>query len=71
MILLSDGTVSLYADHILLYRPIYTSVDYQDLQGDVNNLCAWTDDNYLKFNASKCKYKIMSRKMGWEAEADL
>ena len=62
MIPLSDGTMSLYADDILLYRPIYTSADYHDLQGDVNNLCAWTDGNNLKFNATKCKYMILSRK---------
>ena len=40
---LSDGRMSLYADDILVYHPIYTSADYHDLQGDVNNLCAWTD----------------------------
>ena len=62
MIPLSDGTMSLYADDILLYRPIYTSANYHDLQGDVNNLCAWTDGNNMKFNATKCKYMIMSRK---------
>jgi len=62
MIPLSDGTMSLYADNILFYRPIYTHADYHDLQGDVNNLCAWTDGNNLKFNATKCKYMIISRK---------
>ena len=60
MIPLSDGTMSLYADDILLYHPIYTSADYHDLQGDVNNLCSWTDGNNLKFNATKCKYMIMN-----------
>ena len=29
---------SLYVDDILLYC---TPADYHDLQGDVNNLCAW------------------------------
>ena len=62
MIPLSDRTMSLYADQILLYRPIYTSADYHDLQGDVNNRCTWTDGNNLKFNAIKCKYMIISRK---------
>ena len=37
--------MSLYVDDNVLYRPIYTSADYHHLQGDVNNLCAWTDDN--------------------------
>ena len=41
MIPLSDGTMSLYADDILLYRPNYTHADYHDLQDDVNmqSLC--------------------------------
>jgi len=62
MIPLSDGTMSLYADDIVLYRPIYTPADYHQLQGDVNNLCTWTDGNNLKFNVTKCKYMIISRK---------
>ena len=62
MIPLSDGTMSLYADDILLYHPIYTHADYHELQGNVNNLCTWTDGNNLKFNATKCKYMIISRK---------
>lgn len=39
MIPLSDGTMSLYADDILLYHPIYTPADFSYLQGDVNNIC--------------------------------
>ena len=31
-------------------------------KADVNSLCAWTDANYLKFNATKYKYMIISRK---------
>lgn len=50
---LSEGTISLYADDILLYHPIYTSADYLHLQADDNSLCAWTDANHLKFNATK------------------
>ena len=56
---LSDGTMSLYADDILLYRPIYTPTDYHHLRGDVHNLCTWTDRNSLKFNANKFKYMII------------
>ena len=40
MIPLSDGTMSLYADDILLYCPIYTPADYHHLQDNVNNLGA-------------------------------
>ena len=59
---LTDGTMSLYADDVMLYRVIRTASDYLALQLDINNLCAWTDDNLLMFNAIKCKYMIISRK---------
>ena len=59
---LSAGSMTLYADDILLYHPISTSSDFHFLQEDINNLCSWTDDNYLNFNASKCKYMIISKK---------
>jgi len=29
---LSDGTMSLYADDLMLYRPIYSATDYHLLQ---------------------------------------
>ena len=29
---------------------------------DIDNLCAWSDDNLLKFNDRKCKYTIFSRR---------
>jgi len=52
MIPLSDGTMSLYVDDNVLYHTIYSPADHHHLQGDVNNLCAWTDDNSLKFSAT-------------------
>ena len=62
MVQLSDGTMSLYADDIMLYRPIRSPVDYHSLQLDIDNLCAWTNENFMKFNASKCKFMVVSRK---------
>ena len=58
---LMDGTMSLYADDIMLYRPIYSAIDYHALQIDIDSLCQWTDNNLLTFNAIKCKYMIVSR----------
>ena len=46
---LSDGTLSLFADDMLLYRPIRSPVDYQHLQIDIDCLCDWTELNYLQF----------------------
>ena len=46
----------------MLYRPIYSAIDYHALQIDIDSLCQWTDNNLLTFNAIKCKYMIVSRK---------
>ena len=59
---LTDGTTSLYADDVMLYHAIRTASDYFALHVGIDNLCAWTDDNLLMFNAIKCKYTINSRK---------
>ena len=59
---LSAGTMSLYADDVMLYRIIRSQADFISLQADVDTLCIWTDKNRLKFNATKCKYMVISRK---------
>ena len=62
MVPLSDGTMSLYADDLVLYRPIHSATDYHLLQIDIDNICVWSDDNLLKFNGRKCKYMIITRR---------
>ena len=53
----------LYADDILLYRPIFSSFeDYRILQSDIDALANWTTSNSMSFNVSKCKSMIISRK---------
>ena len=59
---LSAGSMLLYADDSMLYHPISAPEDNHDLQGDMNRLCTWTNDNLLKYNANKCKYMVISRK---------
>ena len=59
---LSCGSrISLYADDLLLYREISCRNDYLMMQNDINTLSTWVDGNVLTFNASKCKYMIISR----------
>ena len=54
---LSQGSqLTVYADDILLYRPITCHGDFPALQEDINILDAWIEANYLQFNISKCKY---------------
>ena len=55
---LSDGSMTLFADDIILYRPICTPADYSLLQLDIDDICTWTTNNLLIFNSNKCKYKF-------------
>ena len=57
---LSDGSMTLYADDIMLYCPIYTPADYSLVQQDIDDICTWTTNNLLKFNLNKCKYMVRS-----------
>ena len=42
MVPLSVGSMLLYADDSMLYRPICTPNDYIQLQIDIDKLCVWT-----------------------------
>ena len=59
---LSDGSMTLFADDIMIYRPICTPEDLAMLQSDIDSLTSWTGQNFLQFNADKCKYMVISRK---------
>ena len=60
---LSDGSkIVLYADDILLYRPISLPVDLELLQRDVDALENYASANYLTINVAKCKFMLVSRK---------
>ena len=60
---LSPGSkLVLYADDILLYRPIVSENDYTLLQRDVDALGVWSLLNFLSFNIKKCKSMTLSRK---------
>ena len=61
-IIFSNGSLLLYADDIVLYRPIYCQEDYNSLRNDVDLLCDWTSSAFLNLNAAKCKYMVISRK---------
>ena len=52
----------MYADDILLYRPIRQASDYQLLQQDVEALGEWANNNYFTFNPAKSKAMVFSRK---------
>ena len=57
-----ESKLVMYADDILLYRPIRQAYDYHLLQQDVEALGEWANDKYLTFNPSKSKAMVFSRK---------
>ena len=60
---LSEGTkVSLYADDMLLYKPISSTNDYVELQHDIDQVHLWSRKNGMQFNVTKCKCMLLSRK---------
>ena len=60
---LSPGTqLILYADDILLYRPINTEHDVAALQLDVDRVVNWIASHGLSLNQSKSKLLVISRK---------
>jgi len=60
---LSDGTkLILYADDLLIYRPISCPQDHHLLQHDVDIVKAYASAQYMTFNRSKCKYMLVSHK---------
>ena len=62
MELSAGSSLVIYADDILLYRPIRTSGDYSALQDDIDALSNWATQNAMTFNATKCKHMTISRK---------
>ena len=63
---LSDSTqLVLYANDMLLYREIVCPEDYITLQNDINAVNNLVKCNHLTYDASKCKYVVIShRKQG-------
>ena len=60
---LSTGNVmNLFADDTLFYRIITSSLDYIQLQSDIDTFACWVDNNNLTLNASKCKYMVVSKR---------
>ena len=60
----SDGSMlNLYADDMLLYKPVKSPEDFKYLQSDVDHISDWVSYNNLTLNPNKCKFMIISRKM--------
>ena len=51
-----------YADDIVLYKPITTDLDQTALQNDIVSVDSWAKANSLKLNVMKTKAVTFSRK---------
>ena len=60
---LSNSSMSLYADDLLLYRTIQSSSDYQTLQAEIDALSDWISAHKLQLNCNKCKCMLVTREM--------
>ena len=60
--LTTDSKLAMYADDILLYRPVRSTADLICLQEDTTSLCLWANSVNLCFNPWKCKAMILLRR---------
>jgi len=60
--ILSNCSMHLYADDLLLYRPIHSHTDYQALQANIDALSDGISAHKLQFNCDKCKCMLVSQK---------
>ena len=58
----SDCRLTMYADDILMFKPIECAEDFTAFQEDINSISDWVDINYLQFNVQKCKFTLVSRR---------
>lgn len=56
-----DSNIILYADDILLYRPLISGSDRKLFEGDVNKIVNWISNNHLTINTAKTKCMTISR----------
>ena len=57
-----QSRLSLYADDMLLYKPITSNTSYAEIQQDVNSIFQWSKDNMLSFNITKSKCMLLTNK---------
>lgn len=58
-----DSTLRLFADDSILYKEINSMDDQITLQNDLQKVFSWADRWQMSFNASKCQYLQVTRKL--------
>ena len=60
--LLSNASLTLYADDIVLSQEIYSPFCMLSVQSNINLTVSWISSHYLSVNNKKTKYMIITRK---------
>ena len=60
--LTADSKLVMYANDILLYRPVRSTANLICLQEDTTSLGHWANFVNLRFNPRKCKVMILSKR---------
>ena len=62
---LKGGSLTMFADDLLLHKVIHSIEDYLHIQEDVNTLAQWLTDYkvIITLNVKKCKSMLISRKV--------
>ncbi len=58
--LTKNTNLALYADDTKIWRTIYSEIDHDILQSDINYLYNWSIKNKMKFHPNKCKVLSVS-----------
>ena len=59
---ISKRKITLYADDMLICKPICSDTSYVELQQDINLLSQWSEENMLSFNTAKYKCMLLTKK---------
>ena len=62
LVLSAGSTLNLYADDMLLYKPVGRPEDFNHLQIDIDHIKVWVSNNHLALNSDKYKVMMISRK---------
>ena len=58
----SSGSIRIYADDAVYYKPVFKTGDLLAVQSDVDIISLWVDSNHLRFNVKTSKLMVISRK---------
>ena len=58
----AESHLTLFADDMLLYRPIANAADFSSLQKDIDSISDWVDRNHVQFNVQQCKFMHITRR---------